>query len=376
MVISMVNLKREYALLKKEIAHTFKHLFNTQQWILGPSVEELEKAAADYLGTKYAVGVASGTDALVISLQAISIKQRGREFFRKKDEIITTPFTFIATAEAIARCGTTPVFVDIDPLTFNLNPQEVKKAINKNTIGILPVHLYGLPCAMDEIKKLSRRHNLFIVEDCAQSFGAQYKHQKTGTWGDISAFSFFPSKNLGGYGDGGLIATNDVELYNITKYLRNHGQTKPYYSEYLGYNSRLDAIQAAVLLIKLKYIEQFNRRRIDIAYQYTQALKELSFLKTPHIPENCRHIYNLYTINVPQARDNLLQFLNLCGIQARVYYPFLLPQLKTFKTAKVVGKLKNAFQAVSQVISLPIHPFLTSREINYIIRTIKKFSAN
>ncbi|MBU1523445.1 MAG: DegT/DnrJ/EryC1/StrS family aminotransferase, partial [Candidatus Omnitrophica bacterium] len=233
---------------------------------------------------------ASGTDALLLSLRALAIKEKNKEYFDKKDEVITTPFTFVATAEAIVRSGATPVFVDVNLATFNICPKEIKKAITKNTVGILPVHLYGNSCRMDEILKIAKENNLFVVEDTAQAFGGTYstkgaclparqgsasggKGKKLGTIGNCGAFSFFPSKNLGGCGDGGLIATNNIRLAELVRILRNHGQIKKYNASYIGYNSRLDSIQAAILLVKLKYVDKFNQLRREIAKKYMRHLK-------------------------------------------------------------------------------------------------------
>lgn len=377
MNIPGLNLKREYLTLKKDIDKQFKDCLNSQQWILGPKVSELEKKAAKYLGTKYAVGVASGTDALILSLFALALKIKGKPFFDKKDEIITTPFTFVATAEAIVRSGATPVFVDINPDTFNIDPLCIEKAITKNTVGIMPVHLYGLCCSMSKISKIAKRNNLFIVEDCAQSFGALLGKNKSGTLGDCGSFSFFPSKNLGGFGDGGLIVTDSKTISESIKVLRNHGQTSQYKADYIGYNSRLDSIQAAALLVKLKNIDKFNNARIKIAKKYTQAFKNIKQIKS--LPLNTqysilttKHIYHQYTIKV-SSRDAFLKYLNSKGIGARVYYPFLLSEMKAFKNYKSEGILKNAKEASMKVISLPIHPFLKDSEINYIIKTVHSF---
>lgn len=377
MNIPPLDLKREYALLKKDINKQLKDCLNSQQWILGPKVSEFEKRAAKYLGIKYAIGVASGTDALILSLKALALKLKKKASFDKKDEIITTAFTFIATGEAIARSGAAPVFADIDPNTFNIDPSAIEKAITKNTVGILPVHLYGFSCDMIKISKIAKKHNLFIVEDCAQSFGASIGEKKTGTFGDCGAFSFFPSKNLGGFGDGGLITTNNKNIAKLIKVLRNHGQTSQYKADYIGYNSRLDSIQAAILLVKLKHIDNFNNVRIEIAKKYTQALKAIPQICSPILNTQysilaTKHIYHQYTIKV-SSRNKLLNHLNSKGIGARIYYPLLLSEMKAFKGCKTKGVLKNAKETCAKCLSLPIHPFLKEKEINYITSAIKKF---
>lgn len=374
MNIPILDLKREYQFLKKDIEKEIKQCYRTQHWILGEKVEEFEKSAADYLKIKYAIGVASGTDALVLSLTALSLQIKGKESFDKQDEIITTPFTFIATAEAVLRVGATPVFVDIQPDTFNIDPIEIKKAVNKHTVGIIPVHLYGLPANMGEIMKTAKENNLFVLEDVAQAFGAEYKSKKTGTLGTMAAFSFFPSKNLGGYGDGGLVTTNSMQLAQLIKVLRSHGQTKQYDADYLGYNSRLDSIQAAVLLAKLKKIDYLNGLRRKIAQKYNEILSEVENIQVPVEPQGFFPVYNLYTIRVNSGRNRLLEQLNKNGIGARIYYPVALHKMKVFHKAKVKYPLKNTGQSVNTVLSLPLHPFLKDKEINYVTQQLSENS--
>jgi dTDP-4-amino-4,6-dideoxygalactose transaminase len=370
MKVPLLDLKKEYQFLKKDIQKQLDSCFKSQQWILGPKVEEFEKKAAKYLKTKHAIGVASGTDALVLSLRALALKTKKKAFFAKKDEIITTPFTFIATAESIKRSGATPVFVDIDPDTFNIDPDKIKTAITKNTVGILPVHLYGLACDMNKILRIAKEHNLFVVEDTAQAFGAVYHGKKLGSLGDCGAYSFFPSKNLGGCGDGGLVSTNDSKLASLIRVLRNHGQTKRYNAEFAGYNSRLDSIQAAVLLAKLKHIDKFNRARRAVAGKYNKSFKGL--VGTPLESKDCRHAYHLYTIKVSsRIRNKLFSYLNSQGISSRVYYPGLLPEMTAFKNTKL--KLNKAKKVSQEVLSLPIHPFLTDRDISYITKNLRAF---
>jgi len=371
--IPIVDLKREYTFLKKEIEKNLKSLFNSQRWILDSSVGKLEERIARYLGVNYAIGVASGTDALLLSLRAICISKKNKDFFDKKDEIITTPLTFIATAEAIVRSGATPVLVDIDPYTFNIDLFKIKKAINKNTVGIIPVHLYGLPCYMDEILKIASKYNLFVIEDCAQSFGAEYKGKKAGAFGDCGCFSFFPSKNLGGYGDGGLISTNSKDIAHIVKSLREHGQNRRYEAEYVGYTSRLDSIQAAVILAKLKHIDGFNRKRARVAKKYNKELIKIKNIEVPFVPKNTKHVYHLYTIKVAKRRDALLKYLNYKGINARIYYPVPLYKMAAFKEAKIRGSFENVKAVLSKILTLPIHPFLKDREISYVIDSVKSF---
>lgn len=374
MDIPILDLKREYKFLKRNINQQLKDCLDSQQWVLGKKVSEFEKKVAKYLGLRYAIGVASGTDALILALNALAFRIKNKGFFDKRDEIITTPFTFVATAESIIRAGATPVFVDIDPITFNIDPFCIEKAITKNTVGILPVHLYGLGCDMIKISKIAKKYDLFILEDCAQSFGASLGKQKTGTFSECSAFSFFPSKNLGGFGDGGLVATNNKDIAKLIKTLRNHGQTANYNAAFLGYNSRLDSIQAAVLLAKLKHIDKFNNSRIKIAKKYTQAFKNIPQIQPPLLSGvGYDHIYHQYTIKLSSRRDSLRRYLNSQGIGSRIYYPLLLPEMAAFKGCKSRGPLEKAKEVSKQVLSLPIHPFLTPKEANYIISAVEKF---
>jgi dTDP-4-amino-4,6-dideoxygalactose transaminase len=271
------------------------------------------------------------------------------------------------------RSGATPVFVDIDPDTFNIDPKEIKKAITKNTIGILPVHLYGLASGMGQINKIAKAHNLFVVEDAAQSFGGAYKGKKLGTLGTLGAFSFFPSKNLGSFGDAGLVATNDKKLAEILIALRNHGQSKIYNASFIGYNSRLDSIQAAVLLGKIKYVDKFNKSRRKIANNYNKALKNIKQIQVPSAPEECYHVYNLYTIKVKSKRDKLLKYLNSKGIAARIYYPLPLNKMKAFRNGIINGKLTNVYSLSKKVLSLPGHPFLSKASADYVIEAVKQF---
>lgn len=371
MNIPPLDLKREYLFIKKEIDKQIKECLKSQHWILGEPVKELEEKTSKYLKTKYTIGVASGTDALLLSLRSLAIQRKNKEYFDSSDEIITTAFTFVATAEVIARSGATPVFVDINPGSFNIDPENIKKAINKNTVGIIPVHLFGQSSEMDKISHIAKENNLFILEDVAQAFGGQFNGEKLGTIGNCGAFSFFPSKNLGSYGDAGLVATNDEQIATIVKILRIHGQAGQYNAKYIGYNSRLDSMQAAILLAKFKYIDKLNGLRQKVAQKYYSGLKDIRNIQ---LPNGDSHVYNLYTIKVAAGiREGMLKFLNDAGIQARVYYPLPLHQMEAFRTVKTSGSLINAEQASKSVLSLPINPFLKNNEIDYIIENIRVF---
>ena len=374
LTIPLLDLKREYAVLKKEIEKELGECFKTHHWILGEKVGKFEKETARYLGIRFAIGVASGTDALLLALRALAIKQKKKEFFANKHEIITTPLTFAATAEAIVRSGATPVFVDIDPDTFNIDPEKIKKAVTRNTVGIVPVHLYGLGCAMDKILSIAKKNGLFVLEDTAQAFGGTYKGKRLGALGCCGAYSFFPSKTLGGCGDGGLVTTNDVHLAELVKVLRDHGQKEKYNAKYIGYNSRLDSLQAAVLSVKLRYLDKFNNLRRKIACRYSEGLKDVTQIQTPYQPSGFPHIFHLYTIKVPAPmRDGLLEYLNSCGIQSRIYYPVPLYKMKAFRKAKIRGNLNNLKQVLSQILTLPLHPFLKAKETDYVIKALRSY---
>ena len=370
--IPIVDLKKEYAALKKDIARELKECLATQHWILGDKVTRFESDVAGFLGSRFCTGVASGTDALLLALRALAIKTKGKEFFDPGDEIITTPFTFIATAEVIVHAGATPVFVDIEPDTFCISPPAIRKAITKKTVGIIPVHLFGLACAMDEIMSLARQARLFVVEDVAQAFGATYKKRKAGSLGDAGAFSFFPSKNLNCFGDGGLVATSDEELSSLLKNLRNHGQARVYDADHIGHNSRLDAIQAGILSVKLKHVEEFNRRRQAAARYYADRLKEVPQLVLPDAPKDRGHVYNQFTMRTLKNRAALLEHLKACGVDARVYYPMLLSSMKAFKRYRSAS-LPHAQRACEEVFSVPAGPFLSRTQMSAVAGAVRQF---
>ncbi len=375
MEIPMLDLKREYLYLKSKIDHHLQVVLEHQNWIMGPEVKELENKVASYIGTRFALGVASGTDALVLSLRAVAFQRTGKDLFNPEDEIITTPFTFAATAEAILRTGATPVFVDINPATFNIDPAKVVAAISPRTVGIIPVHLYGLPCPMDRLKAIAEEHNLFIVEDVAQAFGAEYAGKKCGAWGDAAAFSFFPSKNLAGFGDGGMVTTDDPIIAGFVDILRRHGGRDKYNIDYRGYNSRLDTIQAAVLLAKFTALDEFNERRRKIAAQYQMRLNHIKDITLPFTPPNSTPVFHQFTIRHPE-RDRLKAWLKKCGIASMVYYPIPLHQMKLFAgKSRIATALIHAEKAAAEVLSLPIEPLLTPDEIACVTERIKEFAS-
>ncbi|MBI1421961.1 MAG: aminotransferase class I/II-fold pyridoxal phosphate-dependent enzyme [Gammaproteobacteria bacterium] len=359
-MIPMVDLKNQYKKLKPEIDALLDEVFETTAFILGPNVQKFEQEVASMLGVKHALSCASGTDALHLALRAAGIGPG--------DEVITSTFTFIATAEAICYVGATPVFVDIDPLTFNLDPELVSHAINDKTRAILPVHLFGQPADMPRIMTLAEQHNLVVIEDCAQSFGAKVNDQYTGTIGLAGCHSFFPSKNLGCYGDGGMITLNDDTLADEIRMLRNHGSRQRYHHDVIGYNSRLDEIQAAILRVKLRYIEEYNHNRYRVAQQYSSELRDV--VRTPHEDKIGNHVYHQYTLLSPQ-RDKLMKALSEKQIANAIYYPIPLHQQKAFSKEYADISLPVSEQVAKECMSLPIYPELTQAQITQITDTIK-----
>ncbi|MBN1385114.1 MAG: DegT/DnrJ/EryC1/StrS family aminotransferase [Elusimicrobia bacterium] len=382
MRIQMVDLKASYTEIGKEIDAAVKNILSKSNFILGEEVKIFEEEFARYCGVKYAVGVANGTDALKIAVLACGLK--------KGDEVITVPFTFIATTEAIVQAGCVPVFADIDPKTYTLDPKKVEECIQhkirnssaaadgiRNLKAILPVHMYGHPGNMEEILKIAKKHDLKVIEDCAQSFSAKYmtadsRWQVAGSIGDVGCFSFFPAKNLGCFGDGGMVITNDNETYENAKALRNHGQRKKYYSEMDGFNSRLDTLQAAILSVKLKYIDKWTEMRNKVAQKYNELLKDT--VAIPTVSENCRHSFNYYTIRFKNKamRDKVQKHLLENEVACQIYYPQSLHLQKVYEE---MGCKKGDFpvseRMQDETLSLPMYPELDGNKIKYITDKIK-----
>ena len=371
MFVPMLDLKSEYLYMKADIDAAIAKCLDHQHWILGPEVKELEDRIAAYLGVKSCIGCSSGTEALVLAMRALAIKTTGKEYFERKHLIATTSFTFTATGDAILRSGATPIFVDIDPKTFNMDITQLKACIEKTSgiIGIIPVHLYGHPCEMDEIVALASVKKIFVVEDVAQAFGAQYKGKKLGAIGDLGCFSFFPSKNLGGFGDAGMVSTNDLQLSDLIRMLTKHGGKDKYNVDHIGYNARLDTFQAAVLLAKFKYIDEFNDKRRRIAKNYNTGLKDSAGVITPEIVDG--HAAHQYTIRVPN-RDQVQTDLKTAGAQSMVYYPYPLHAMKVFKDneAKVFSSLAYTEKAALEVLSLPIEPLQSDEATAQVIAAV------
>jgi len=353
-MIPMVDLKRQYLSLKDEIDAAIQGVLEETKFILGPNVSALEEEIASYHGVNHAVGVANGTDALMLALRACGI--------RAGDEVITTPFTFIATAEVIALLNATPVFVDISPQTFNIDAGQIEEKITSKTKAIMPVHLFGQPADMQPILEIARQYGLKVIEDCAQAFGAKYRGQKVGTFGDVGCFSFFPSKNLAGYGDGGMIITRDEEIAQKVRMLRNHGSFRRYYHEEIGHNSRLDEIQAAIIRVKLKKIDQFNAMRQANAETYRRAIKNPGVI-LPWVADGCEHVYHQFTVKT-KNRDDVARELQKHEIACAVYYPLPLHRQEVFRAVHVALRLPQSESCAAEVLSLPMFPELSSDEIH------------
>jgi len=364
MKVPFLDLKRQYDAIKKEIDEAVFSVLSHTKFILGPEVKSLEERVAAYCGTKYAIGVASGTDALLLSLRACEVKPG--------DEVITTSFSFFASAGVISRLGAIPVFVDIDADTYNIDPAQVEKKISPKTKAIMPVHLFGQCADMDPIIDVAKQHNLKVVEDAAQSIGAGYKGKKAGTIGDFGCFSFFPSKNLGGAGDGGMVVTDDPEMAEMIRILRVHGSKPKYYHSIIGYNSRLDTLQAAILAVKLKHLDDWSKKRRKHAEAYNSAFKDLDII-TPKEESYSYHIYNQYTIAV-KKRDELRKYLKQKEIGHDSYYPVPLHLQECYKFLGYnKGDLPVSEKRAEEVVSIPVYPELTQQEQEYIISTIKEF---
>ncbi|MFM7034252.1 MAG: aminotransferase class I/II-fold pyridoxal phosphate-dependent enzyme [Planctomycetia bacterium] len=366
--IPVCDVRPQYAQLKDEIDAVMKDVAAAGNFILGPNVKAFEQEMAAYCGCSHAVGVANGTDALHLALRALSIGPG--------DEVITTPFTFVATTEAILMVGATPVFVDIDLRTFNIDHRLIEEAITPRTKAILPVHLYGRPCAMDEIMAIAHRHGLKVVEDCAQALGATYRGRKIGTFGDVGCLSFFPSKNLGCMGDGGMVLTNDAAVFERVEMLRRHGGRVKYHHEELGMNSRLDELQAAILRVKLPHLDRWNAARRRTATAYGRSLNGLARIQLPLPPDPALgHVFHQYTIAIDD-RDAASDALRTAGIGTAVYYPtplHLQPVHAQLNYRR--GDLPKAEAAAARVLSLPMYPGMPEEVILRVAEVIGRQAA-
>lgn len=362
-MIPMVDLKIQYRQLKQELDQALQNVLESTQFILGPNVTSFEQEAASFLGSNFAVGCASGTDALYLALLAAGI--------RPGDEVITTPFTFIATAEAICYVGAVPVFVDVDPRTFNIVPELIEQAVTSRTKAVIPVHLFGQPADLEAISALCKRNKLALIEDCAQSFGATVSGMMTGTFGDFGCFSFFPSKNLGCYGDGGLVTAATEEGCQALKMLRNHGSKVRYHHDLIGYNSRLDEIQAAILRVKLRHIDRFNQERRRVAQRYSERLKDV--VSVPFEDGKGLHVYHQYTI-LTDWRDKIMAALAEQNIASAIYYPIPLHRQNVFADQYRHLSLPVAESLAERCLSLPIYPEMTAAQVDQVVEVVLQVS--
>lgn len=363
--IPILDLHDEIELLEPELVHAIQEVLRSTQFILGPKVQSLERELARYLDVPFTIGVNSGTDALVLSLRSAGIGPG--------DEIIVPTFTFFATAEAVHQVGAEVRFVDVDERSFNIHIPSVERALTPRTRGIIPVHLFGQAAEMEPLLDLARTYNLVLIEDVAQAFGAEYKGKKLGTFGTAGAFSFFPSKNLAAYGDGGLIATSDPKIAEAARMLRAHGARKKYYNETIGYNSRLDELQAAILLCKLKYIDSWNRARHALALRYNNAFKDLPGVLVPEILPQRTHVFHQYTIRILGGkRDRIQKELDSRGVSTMIYYPVPLHRLPLYKDRYPEGSFPVAETLAREVLSLPIWPQMKTQVQDYVIRAVKE----
>jgi len=363
--VPLQDLKAGYQSVRSEILQSVTEVMDSQQYILGPKVAELEATVASYCGVGHGIGVSSGTDALLLALMALDVGHG--------DEVITTPFTFFATAGSIVRVGANPVFVDINPDTFNLNAGKIEAAISPKTKAIMPVHLYGQIAEMERIMNIAHRHKLHVIEDAAQAIGARRNGNPAGSFGHAACFSFYPTKNLGGAGDGGMVVTNDQALAERLKQLRNHGEESRYQHRTVGMNGRMDGIQAAVLLAKFKHLDDWNSRRIENAHYYTPRLKNIAGVVPPSELPNSTHIYHQYVIRCRQ-RDRLRQFLTDRGIGSGIYYPLPLHLQACFANLGYhAGDFPAAETATQEVLALPIYPELTREQQDMVIDAITDF---
>ena len=375
MKVPFFDLKPQFSSIEGEVKSALDEVFKTQQFILGPAVEELEGAIAQYCQTRHAVGVASGTDALILSLLALGVDPR--------DEVIVPPFTFFATAGAVSRIGATPVFVDIQEDSYNIDPLQIERKITPKTKAIIPVHLYGQCADMEPILDLAKGRGIAIIEDAAQALGAEYQPsrsippQRAGQMGDLGCFSFYPTKNLGAFGDAGMVVTNDPDLAERVRILRVHGSQPKYIHKWIGMNSRLDSIQAAILLVKFNYLEQWTRERRRKAERYEMLFQNLSprvpDLRLPTIQYENRHIFHQYVIRAPRRRD-LIRFLNEQGVGTDIYYPLPLHLQKCYSFLKHrPGDFPVSEKASEEVLALPIYPELTDEQQTYVVDQVKSF---
>lgn len=361
-MIPLVDLKAQYDSIKNEIDAAIATVIENTRFIGGKELDEFEAAFTAFQGTDYAIGCASGTGGIFLVLRALGI-QPG-------DEIITTPHTFIATVEPIEEIGAVPVFVDIDPQIYNIDPVKIEAAITPKTRAIMPVHLYGQMAQMDVIIEIAKKHNLYVIEDAAQAHGAVYQGKKAGQWGDAAIFSFYPGKNLGAYGDAGAVCTNNPEIAAKVAKLRNHGRTEKYAHDVIGYGERLDTLQAAILDVKLKHLADWNTARRAHASYYSERLQLFPDVTVPHILPDSEHVFHIYCIRVEKNRDQIIDELKQRGVGAGIHYPIPL-HLQPALSHRKNGEFPEAESAADNIISLPIYPEMTKEQLDQVILALQ-----
>ncbi len=357
------NLARQYKNYKSEIENSINSVLKSGYFILGENVKKFEIEFSAYCGSKYGIGVGSGTEALHIALIACGVKHG--------DEVITVANTAIPTVSAISSTGATPVFIDIEEDSYNINVDLIEEKITKKTKVILPVHLYGNPCKMDKIITLANKYKLRVIEDCAQAHGSEYKGKKVGTFGDLGCFSFYPSKNLGAYGDGGMIISDNMELSDEVRLLRNYGQEKRYFNIIKGFNSRLDEIQASILRFKLGKLDEWNDQRIALAKKYTDSFRDFTIIPPRVFPGN-KHVFHLYVIRI-KNRDKFIEFLENNGINILIHYPIPIHLQPAYKELQSNNNLPITEKVSKEIVSLPIYPELEKNEVDCVIDKIREF---
>lgn len=365
MSIPFIDFSEQYKLIKDEIHTGLEKVFQKGDYILGDAAKTFETGFAGYCGAKYGVGVNSGTDALYLAIAALDIKEG--------DEVILPTFTFIATALCVSYAGATPVFVDVENDTYNIDPKAFEKAITKRTKAVIPVHLYGQPANMDEITAIARKHNVKIVEDAAQAHGATYKGKRVGSLGDVACFSFYPTKSLGAFGDAGMIITSDPVINERALMLRDYGRQGRYEHKIKGYNSRLDTIQAVVLNAKLKHLDQWNKMRAEKAAYYNQLLKGVAGVVTPFLKDDRTHVYQTYAVRIKKNRDQVLDKLKAKGVSSLIHYPIPLHLQEAYKELNYKkGDFPVAEALADEVLSLPMFPHITNEQVEVAVAALKE----
>ncbi len=369
MKVPLIDLRGQHQFLRPQLLEAVERVIDSQQFVLGSEVEALEEEIADYCTAEFAIGCASGSDALLLAFMSLDLKAG--------DEVITTPFTFFATGASITRLGAHPRFVDIDPRTYNIDPAQVEAAINPKTRAILPVHLYGQCADMDRLLEISKRHGLPIVEDAAQAIGAEDRGRRAGSMGQIGCFSFYPTKNLGGAGDGGMLVTDEPALAQRLRRLRVHGGKTEYHHDEVGINSRLDALQAAILRVKFKHLDEWSEARREKAAFYTELLEETGInveFTPPFVRSSVRHIFHQYVIRAPQQSDEVIKHLSLHGVGSKVYYPVPLHLQECFAYLGYRnGQFPEAESAAKQTLALPCFPEITEEQQRYVVDVLARF---